>query len=330
MVKRYPGWKAIREWSIAFGATLRIAGGRRPIRLPPADPPLRARAAELQSHVVWLAQRIGERHVPGRPQALDATAQYIQTQLAAAGYRVEPQVYHVAGHACQNLIVQQPGCQRPEEIVVVGAHYDSVPGSPAANDNASGVAALLNLANEFRGVPHDRTLRLVAFVNEEAPYGLTEQMGSWVYAHACRQRNERITGMLCLETIGCYSDRPGSQRYPPRLGWFFPSRANFIALIANTRSASLVRRVVRDFRTHEDFPCQGVVLPESVRDITRSDHWSFWQHGYPALMVTDTAPFRYPFYHTPQDTPDRIDYERTARVVRGLGHALRQLLRVAS
>ncbi len=330
MMKRFPARNGLREWIAAIWATLQMAGGRRPSTLPPADEALRRRAAELQGHVGWLAEQIGERHVPGRPQALQAAADYVQAQLAAAGDNVHRQTYHVAGHDCHNLFVERPGHRRPDEIVVVGAHYDSVPGSPAANDNASGVAGLLGLAQDLRDVPNDRTLRLVAFVNEEAPYGHTPQMGSWVYAHACRQRNERITGMLCLETIGCYSNRPGSQRYPPGLGWFYPSRGNFIALIANTRSARLVRRVVRGFRANEAFPCQAVALPESVTAIARSDHWSFWQHDYPALMVTDTAPFRYRHYHTPQDTPDKIDYERTARVVRGLGHAVADLLRIPS
>jgi Zn-dependent M28 family amino/carboxypeptidase len=210
--------------------------------------------------------------------------------------------------------------------VIVGAHYDSVPGSPAANDNASGVAGILALADRFRGRDASRALRFVAFVNEEAPYAHTEQMGSWVYARRCRQRQEKVTAMLSLETIGYYSDKPKSQRYPPLIGWLYPSTADFIAFVGNTRHAGLVRQVTGSFRRHEPFPSQGGALPEVVSDIGRSDHWSFWQEGYPALMVTDTAPFRYPYYHTPDDTADKIDFERTARVVRGLEHVIGDLL----
>jgi Zn-dependent M28 family amino/carboxypeptidase len=164
----------------------------------------------------------------------------------------------------------------------------------------------------------DRTLRLVAFVNEEKPYAFTAQMGSWVYARRCRERGERVTAMLSLETIGYYDDTPGSQKYPWPIGLLYPTTGNFIAILGNLRSADLLWRVLRAFRRNELFPAEGAALPEVIRDIRRSDHWSFWQEGYPALMVTDTAPFRYPYYHTPDDTVDKIDFERLARVVRGL------------
>jgi Zn-dependent M28 family amino/carboxypeptidase len=201
-----------------------------------------------------------------------------------------------------------------------------VPGSPAANDNASGVAAILCLARSLAGLAGDRSLRLVAFVNEEAPYARTQQMGSWVYARRCRERGEQVTAMLSLETIGYYDDTPDSQKYPRPLHLLYPSTGNFIAFVGNTRSARLVRRVVGSFRRSEPFPAEGTVVPDAFRDISRSDHWSFWQEGYPALMVTDTAPFRYPYYHTPDDTPEKIDFERLARVVRGLQQVIAELV----
>jgi hypothetical protein len=158
----------------------------------------------------------------------------------------------------------------------------------------------------------------VAFVNEESPYAHTEEMGSWVYARRCRRRGENVTAMLSLETIGYYSDAPGSQKYPPPVGLLYPSKGDFIAFVGNTRYGGLVRQAVAAFRRHELFPSEAGALPEAIPSIGFSDHWSFWQEGYPALMVTDTAPYRYPYYHTSEDTVGQVDFERTARVVRGL------------
>jgi len=159
---------------------------------------------------------------------------------------------------------------------------------------------------------------IVAFVNEEPPYFQTEQMGSWVYARRCHERNEKITAMLSLETIGYYSDSPDSQKYPPPFNLLYPSTGNFIGFVGNTSSAALVRQVVGAFRQYEQFPSEGGAPPEAIPGVGFSDQWSFWQEGYPALMVTDTAMFRYPHYHQAEDTPDKIDFERMARVVRGL------------
>jgi hypothetical protein len=324
--QRSPSWNWLREWSAAGWNTLRMPGKSHRGPLPPADDHLRQRAADLRRHVTHLAEEIGERHVPGRPEALNAAAEYVEAQWAMAGCEVKYQPYEVAGTICRNLEVELPGTRHPEEIVVVGAHYDSVPGSPAANDNGSGTAALLCLARELFHAPLDRTLRLVAFVNEESPYGHTEQMGSWVYAHRCRQRGEKVTAMLSLETIGYYSDVPGSQQYPPWIRLLYPSRGNFIGFIGSTRYARLVRQVAEVFRKREPFPSEAAALPERLSHITRSDHWSFWRHDYPALMVTDTAPFRYHLYHTAEDTVDKLDFDRTARVVRGLESVIAALL----
>jgi Zn-dependent M28 family amino/carboxypeptidase len=168
----------------------------------------------------------------------------------------------------------------------------------------------------------------VAFVNEEKPFAHTEQMGSWVYARRCRERAEKVTGMLSLETIGYYSDEPGSQKYPSPIGLLYPSTGNFIAFVGNTRYGALVRQVVAAFRRSEPFPSEGGALPEAIPNIGFSDHWSFWQEGFSALMVTDTANFRYPYYHSFQDTVDNVDFERMARVVRGLGGVVAALIRV--
>ena len=201
---------------------------------------------------------------------------------------------------------------------MVGAHYDTASGAPGADDNTSGIAGTLALARKFSMAKPDRTLRFVAFVNEEPPYFQTERMGSWVYAKRCREKGEDVVAMLSLEMLGCYSDAPGSQKYPPPFSFLYPSRGNFIGFIGNTSSRRLVRQAIASFRQNERFPSEGAAVPGMIRGVGFSDHWSFWQEGYPALMVTDTAMCRYPHYHRPQDTIDKIDFDRMARVVRGL------------
>jgi hypothetical protein len=318
-------WSLLRDCFLAGWTLLRLPGRSYRGPLPDADEPLRQLAADLRRRVTFLAEEIGERNVQRFPRELDRAAAYIEADLSEAGYEVRRQAYEVDGTTCFNLDVEIPGRARADEIVVIGAHYDTVPRSPGANDNGSAVAAMLSLARKFAESTPDRTLRCVAFVNEEAPYGHTEQMGSWVYARRCRARGEKVTAMLSLETIGYYTDAPGSQKYPRPIDLIYPSTGNFITFVGNTRYGTLVRQVVGAFRRAERFPSQGGALPEYFSDIGRSDHWSFWQEGYPALMVTDTANFRYPHYHTPQDTVDKIDFERTARVVRGLGGVIHEL-----
>ena len=262
--------------------------------LPKADDFLLELASELRRYVAVLADEIGERNVRFRPHELAQTAEFITAEFGDAGYNVQRQEYDVDGQTCVNLEVEIEGNGKADEIVIIGAHYDSVSNCPAANDNGSGVAALLSLARTFSNSQNDRTLRFVAFVNEEEPYAHTEQMGSWVYARRSRERDENVTAMLSLETIGYYRDEPGSQKYPTPLGFIYPSTGNFITFVGNTRYGQLVRQVVRTFRQNEQFPSQAGALPNVMSDIGRSDHWPFWQERYPALMVTDTAPFRFP------------------------------------
>jgi Zn-dependent M28 family amino/carboxypeptidase len=286
--------------------------------LPPSDEELVSLANELRSDVTQLAVEIGERNVLRCPRELATAADWMETRFEAAGYTAKRQAYVVSGVDCCNVEVEIIGSRCAEEIVIVGAHYDTAVGTPGANDNTTGVAAMLALANKFSKRPIDRTLRFVAFVNEEPPYFQTQQMGSRLYARRCRERGEKVVSMLSLETIGYYDDTPGSQQYPPLFNLLYPSTGNFIAFVGNRESGALVRQVVRTFRQHESFPSEGCALPEFVPGIGYSDQWSFWREGYPALMVTDTAMFRYPYYHHPKDTPDKIDFERMARVVRGL------------
>lgn len=293
--------------------------------LPPADTPLKTLAQDLRRHVEELATRIGERNVQGRSRELAQAAKYIEIELTRYGYQPQRQEYGVADTTCCNVEVEIRGTTRRGEIVIVGAHYDSALGTPGANDNATGVAALLALAQKFSQRQPERSLRFVAFTNEEPPYFQTEQMGSLVYARRCRQRGEQVQAMLSLETMGCYSDAPGSQNYPALFSSLYPATGNFIAFIGNTRSLELVRNAAGTFRAHERFPAEGGALPDFVRGVGFSDHWSFWQADYPGLMVTDTAMFRYAHYHEAEDTPDKVNFDRLARVVRGLDKVIAQL-----
>jgi len=293
-------------------------------------PPLGALELELRAglarHVEALGGVIGERNVLC-PGGLRAAAAHISATLSSLGYEVREQTFRCQGEEVANLEAELTGHGHGSEIVVVGAHYDTVPGSPGANDNGTGVAAMLEVARLLRREAPGRTLRLVAFVNEEPPHFQTEEMGSLVYARRCRERREQVVGMLSLETIGFYSDRPGSQLYPvPPLGLLYPDRGNFIGLLGNLRSRALVRRLTATFRRATSFPIEGVALPALIPGVGWSDHWAFWHCGYPAVMVTDTAPFRYPHYHSPTDTPDKVDFDRAAQVVAGILAAIRDLL----
>jgi Zn-dependent M28 family amino/carboxypeptidase len=279
---------------------------------------------ELRAHVEKLAGEIGERNLVHYGKLVEA-ARYVEASFAAAGYEVAKQEYEVGGKTCANLEVEIVGAERPGEIVVVGAHYDSVVGSPGANDNATGTAALLTLARSFAAYRPARTLRFVAFVNEEPPYFQTSAMGSLVYAKRCRERGEKIVAMLSLETIGHYTDEAGSQQYPFPLSLVYPSTGNFLAFVGNCASRALVRRTIGTFRAEARFPSEGGALPGDVEGVGWSDQWSFWQQGYPGVMLTDTAVFRYPHYHTRRDTPDKVDYERLARVTTGIEGVVREL-----
>jgi Zn-dependent M28 family amino/carboxypeptidase len=180
------------------------------------------------------------------------------------------------------------------------------------------VAALLEMSRCLAGEEPERTIRFVAFVNEEPPFFSTPQMGSDVYARAARARGDDIRLMMSLETIGYHRDEPGSQRYPPLFGLFYPDRGNFIAFITTLRWRHLLRQAVQAFRTHSDFPVEGLATLRLIPGVAWSDHLSFWRHRYPALMVTDTAFYRYPHYHMPEDTPDKLPYDALARVTAGL------------
>lgn len=313
---------------MAWSLFVRMPGESYAGPLEPLDDDARAVRLALERDVRMLAVDIGERNV-ARPDGLRKAARFVENSLVDSALPVGVQSYIVEGVHCRNLEVELPGRERPNEIVLVGAHYDSVIGTPGADDNASGTAALLQLVARLRrlAAPHPRTVRFVAFVNEEPPHYRTADMGSLRYAKRARERGDRIVAMLSLETIGYYSDAEGSQKYPPPLGFFYPSRGNFIGFVGDRSSKGLVRRVVGSFRGSTRFPSEGAAMPAALPGIGWSDHWSFWQERYPAVMVTDTAPFRNPHYHQPTDTPDKLDYDRMARVVLGIERVIADLAR---
>ncbi len=294
-----------------------------------ASPGSKAELAErLHKHVDRLAGLIGPRHV-GYPSALGAAASLIERELSESGYAVRRQPYSVHCTEVANLIAEMPGTAPEAGILILGAHYDTVEARPGADDNASAVAVIVEVARLLRGRQFRRTVRFVAFSCEEPPHFYTGDMGSQVYARECRERGEHVAGMLCLEMVGYFTDQPGTQQMPqgiPRLlRWAFPRRGNFLAAVGNVRSWRLAWSFRRGFKKTSRFPLYSVVLPEFVNAIRLSDNSPFWDQGYPALMLTDTSFLRNPHYHLPTDTSDTLDYARMAQVTRGVTGAISRL-----
>lgn len=293
--------------------------------LPPLQPWDLQLVSNLRGHVAMVAA--GEHNVVFS-ESLERTARYIETTLASLGYVVTRQEFEAGGVKVRNIevSVSSPGADRPH-LIVVGAHYDSARGAAGADDNGSGVAALLEIARKLKSFyPVEGVeIRLVFYVNEELPWHGTEKMGSYVHASGLKRDGRDVIAMLSLETIGWYSEARGSQHYPFPYSLFYPSTGDFIAFVGNLRSRKLLRFVVGSFRRHEPFPSEGAVGFESTPGISRSDQWAYWKFGWPAVMVTDTALYRYPYYHTLQDSPDKLDYQKLARVVRGLEGVVREL-----
>ena len=281
--------------------------------------------AQLHDDVITVADRVGERNVDFKPEKLDEAARFIESSFRLAGYEPKSQWYRIGKTDCRNIECEIRGAERPGEVVIIGAHYDSVPGSPGADDNASGVAVILALARLFAGATPKRTLRFVGFANEEPPYFWHDTMGSLVYARKVRQQGDRATAMLSIESVGFYSTVPNSQKYPAGLGLIYPSIGNFVAFVGNVSSRSLVHETVRTFRSVPALPSMGVAVPNAIPGVGWSDHWSFWQQGFSALEVTDTAPYRNPYYHTAMDMPDRLDYGRLARLTWALRRVIAEL-----
>lgn len=276
----------------------------------------------LRTVVTKLSGEIGVRSYRDHDR-LEKTVRYLTAELAALGHSVDTQTFTYAGHAYRNVIAEIRGKGSSRQVLVIGAHYDTVRTTPGADDNASGVAGLLGLARLFANRPLDRTIRFVAFPLEEPPAYRTRNMGSYHYAASLNRAREQVAGMVCLEMIGFFSDRPGSQHYPlPFMNLKFPKTGNYIAMVGNRRSKAFTTRMADSFRRATDLPLVTLNAPAFVVGIDFSDHWSFNKFGITAFMVTDTAFYRNPNYHAPSDLPDTLDYIRMAKVVDGLKAAI--------
>ena len=276
---------------------------------------------ELKAHLTELSVNIQSRFIGtiGHEQS----ARYIESSLRKSGYEPVSQSFSVGDISLRNIEATVPGNKNPEKTIIVGAHYDTVAGTPGADDNASGVAALLHLARLFKQTPTGLTLKFVAFSNEETVF--YSSMGSYFYAQRCFEQQENIAGMYSLEMLGCYSTREKSQAYPEPLNLFYPTIGNFIAFVGNNKARVFLKDSIRSFRRNCNFPSEGCAAPDWLSDANRSDHCSFWRFGYPAIMVTDTSNFRNRNYHGPQDSLLTLDLNSMSRVVRGLERMIREI-----
>lgn len=279
----------------------------------------------LRQHVYILSSEIGDRNVTTQYANLNEAKKYISEQLSSFGYNPNFQVHKAYDKEVSNIIAQKASASPDQEIIIIGAHYDTCY-NPGADDNASGIAAVLELARLFKDKNTKKNIRFIAFVNEEPPFFMTPRMGSRVYAKKLRNDNEKIGEIIIFEMIGYYSNKLFSQRYPPFIGSFYPNRANFIAVVGNIKSRNLVKKVKDIFEKKSLFPVEGLAAPEIVIPITYSDHWSFWKEGYEAIMITDTAFYRrISTYHRQSDTYEKLNYPQMAEVVNAMSKVLVEL-----
>ena len=290
------------------------------------DAPIRAAdaagaAARLHTDVRALAERFVPRDA-AHAENLRAAADYIAGQFAAAGATVERQAFRARGDTYVNVGARFGPADAPR--LVVGAHYDAAGPYPGADDNASGVAGLLELARRLRGAPLRLRVDLVAFCLEEPPFFGSDEMGSVVYARALKAARTPVHAMLALEMIGYFSDRKDSQQFPdPAMKALYPNDGSFIAVVGRAQETDLVRRLQTAMRTATPLPVYSLNAPASTLGVALSDHASFWAEDFPGVMITDTAFFRNPHYHSANDTPDTLDYKRMAQVVAGIEAAIR-------
>jgi len=239
---------------------------------------------------------------------------YIDARLRQTGACVTNQSYVAYKTPCQNVVALFPG--QDQQRVVIGAHYDAVLGTPGADDNASGIAGLLELARLLQGSKLKHTVELVAYCTEEPPCFASEHMGSSHHARSLAEQKISVKAMIALEMIGFFSDDRNSQNYPvPLLRLFYPSRGNFISIVGDARQRLLIRKVKRCMNGATDLSVYSILAPASLPGVDFSDHRNYWENNFPAVMVTDTAFYRNHRYHQAGDTADRLDYERMAKVI---------------
>jgi Zn-dependent M28 family amino/carboxypeptidase len=269
----------------------------------------------LYRHVEHLSVKIGERHL-WRNGSLSQAAEYIESVLTSYGYEVWRQTYTCYRKSVSNLIVEKKG--NDEEVLIIGAHYDTVPGTPGADDNASGLAGLLELARLHQPCSNKKTLVFAAFANEEPPCFGSPHMGSMVYAKHLRDQKTPVEVMISLEMIGYFS-KEAIQRYPlPGMAFFYPKTGDYIGVVGNFHSFKYVSLFKRGIRRYSRINSRSLTAPEFFGGINLSDNYAFWHHGFRAIMITDTSFFRNRNYHLERDTIDTLHFEQMAEVVRGL------------
>ena len=282
----------------------------------------------MESDIEYL-QKLGPRNSENDEsyKQLRQCEDWIRQKWESQGYVVKKYTYSVKGKEYSNLEIEIKGRITPAEIIIISAQYDTLPDSPGANNNGSGVAILFQLSQLLRKHTPDRTLRLLNFVNEEDPFFGTEMMGSYQYAKRSYERREDIKVMLSLDALGIYVDRPGSQKYPFPFSMFYPDRGNFLAFIGDFSSRKYMVQTTRGFKKGSPFPIQAGVVPKWVEAAGWSDHLSFWKFGYPGIMVTDTGGFRSSSHTTKEDTMEKLDFEAMSRIVIGMYCAIADLTR---
>lgn len=280
----------------------------------------------LETHVRMLSETFAPRDYT-HPGNLDSVAAYIRGEFERTRGRVSGQEYEIEGNTYRNVIVQLG--PETDERIVVGAHYDAAREFPGADDNASGTAGLIELAHLLDNIPLPMTVELVAYTLEEPPFFRTDKMGSVFHANSLQQRGIPVRMMISVEMIGYFNDDQDSQHYPlSLLSLFYPTKGNFIVVIGDLGSVADVRRVKLAMHRAIQLPVHSFnAPPDLIAGIDWSDHLSYWDRGYPAVMINNTAFLRNPNYHTENDTPDRLDYQRMAMVVEGIYEAVLDLAR---
>lgn len=279
----------------------------------------------LKNIVTVLSRDIGPRCYTQREQ-LEKAAVFIEKKFQACGLEPERQSYNAKNNEYHNIFSVVKGTGSSDEIIVIGAHYDTVYGTPGADDNASGIAGMLELARLASENPPSSNIIFAAFTLEEPPFFRTRHMGSYVFAENLYKKNTRVKGMISLEMIGYYSETKGSQYYPlPLFRWFYPNSGNYIAFVGNFRSKTFTNRFSTIFRNISSVHVESLNATSLVPGIDFSDHLSFWRFNYPAFMITDTAFYRNPHYHAPSDTAETLDYEKMSEVVLGIYNTLRNI-----
>ncbi len=289
----------------------------------PLEKQMKAELSEIKkgmaSDIEYL-QKLGPRNSENEKtyNQLRHCEEWIRQRWESQGYVVKKHTFSIREKEYSNLEIEIKGRTLPSEIIIISAQYDTLPDSPGANNNGSGIAILFQLSQLLRKHTPDKTLRLLNFVNEEDPLFGTEMMGSFQYAKRSHQLREDIKVMLSMDALGIYKEEPNSQKLPFPFSMFYPDRGNFLAFIGDLSSRKYMIEMTRGFKKGSSFPIEAGVVPKWAKGAAWSDHSSFWKFGYPGIMVTDTGGFRSPSHTTKEDTMEKLNFEAMSRIVIGM------------